>query len=221
MFQGIGQKPLQEQFPFVFILLTVLILAGLGTMPIFIDARTVMKYETSEALYSEAAAALTSFCVDVPLALAGSGVSVFITYALSGLPFMYLPTVLLWSLLLFSVFDAFFAFVAALSADVQQAQAAASPLVSIFMLFNGFIITRSTAPPFLRWVFWISPNAYAFQAIVARVAEDMGPAGQAVLQLNDLSAEHNALGIAFMIGASLAFRALQLIALRFCHNIQK
>merc|ERR1712217_253605 len=130
----------------------------------------------------------------------------------------YLPTFLLWSMLLFSVFDSFFALVAAVAGDAQQAQAVAGPFVSIFLLFNGFIISRSTAHSFLRWVFWISPNAYAFQAIAARIAEDAGPAGQFVLQLNDLSADHNNLGIAFMVGASLAFRAL-LVALRFCHNI--
>merc|ERR1712190_105782 len=146
--------------------------------------------------------------------------NVLITYALSGMPSEYLPTFLLWSLLLFSVFDSFFALVASIASDAQQAQAVAGPFVSIF-LFNGFIITRSTAPSFLRWVFWISPNAYAFQAIAARIAEDAGSAGQFVLQLNDFSADYNDLGIAFMIGASLAFRALQLVALRFCHNIQK
>merc|ERR1719401_47971 len=214
MFQGIGQQAVVRQFSFIFVLLTMLCLAGMTTMPLLIDGRTVMKYETSEALYNEAAAALASLCVDVPLSLAGQALSVLIMYNLAGLPWELLPTVFGWAMLLFSVFDSFFASVAAVAGDAQQAQAVAGPVISIFMLFNGFVITRSAAPAFLRWIFWISPNSYAFQAIAVRLAEHTGPAGEDVIRGSELSAEHSSSGLAFMLAASLMFRALQLVALR-------
>merc|ERR1711879_294810 len=96
---------IKSQVSFVFIVLTLLGLGGINIMPIMIEERTFMKYETSEALYAEAASVLASFCVDVPLAFMGSAYQVLIMYMLAGVDSEYLPTMFCWCMLLFVVYD--------------------------------------------------------------------------------------------------------------------
>merc|ERR1712217_679547 len=121
MFMGIGDLE-GIQVSFIFITLTLLGLGGINIMPIMIDERTFMKYETSEALYTEAASVLASFCVDVPLAFMGSAYNVLIMYMIAGIDSEYLPITFLWCMLLFLVYDSLFSFVAAVAEDSQQAQ---------------------------------------------------------------------------------------------------
>merc|ERR1712217_585979 len=167
IFQGIGKQAFGlPQISFVFILLTMLSLQSLPLMPLLIEERAFMKHETSEKLYTESAHILTTLCVTVPLSLAGAACQTLIIYAFSGLPYTLLPSILGWTLLLFCLFDALFQCVAAAAPDGQQAQTMATPFLVIFMLFNGSIVTRATAPVFLRWVFEVSPTNYALQAFI-------------------------------------------------------
>lgn len=181
MFKGIGNKDLLRQVMFVFCLLTMLCLAGTMTLIVLITERTLMKYETSEALYSEAAAATTTFLVDVPLALLGALLNVVIMAMFAQLDMEIFKTCIAWSLLLFFVYDSIFAFIGAVAKDTRQAQVLSTPFISVFMLFNGFIVSRKDAPPTLHWIFDISPNAYAMQAIVVKMAEAEGEQGQHML----------------------------------------
>merc|ERR1712137_1375798 len=151
IFQGIGRQPFgMPQISFVFILLTMLSLQSLPLMPLLIEERTFMKYETSDRLYTESAHILTTMCVTVPLSLIGATCQTLIIYAMSGLAYEFLPLVLGWTLLLFCFFDAIFQCVAAAAPDGQQAQTMATPFLVLFMLFNGSIVTRATAPVYLR-----------------------------------------------------------------------
>merc|ERR1711972_75705 len=140
--------------------------------------RAFMKHETSERLYTESAHILTTVCVTTPLSLVGAACQTLIIYAMSGLACKFLPLVFGWTILLFCFFDAIFACVAAAAPDGQQAQTMATPFLVIFMLFNGSIVTRATAPVYLRWIFEVSPTNYALQAIVIPMAHDSGPHGQ-------------------------------------------
>merc|ERR1712217_863948 len=173
IFQGIGRQAFGiPQISFVFILLTMLSLQSLPLMPLLIEERAFMKHEASEKLYRESAHILTSLCVTVPLSLVGAACQTLIIYAFSGLSYELLPEILSWSLLLFLLFDSLFQCVAAAAPDGQQAQTMATPALVVFMLFNGSIVTRKTAPVFLKWVFEVSPTNYALQAIVIPMARE-------------------------------------------------
>merc|ERR1712050_133362 len=113
----------------------------------------------------------------VPLSLAGATCQTLIIYAFSGLAYKLLPSILFWTLLLFCLFDALFQCVAAAAPDGQQAQSMATPFLVVFMLFNGSIVSRATAPVYLRWIFDISPTNYALQGIVIPMAQG-APNGQ-------------------------------------------
>merc|ERR1712203_1291446 len=154
IFQGIGRQAFGlPQISFVFILLTMLSLQSLPLMPLLIEERAFMKHETSEKLYTESAHILTTLCVTTPLSLVGAACQTLIIYAMSGLAYKYLPLVFGWTLLLFCFFDAIFQCVAAAAPDGQQAQTMATPFLVVFMLFNGSIVSRATAPVYLRWIF--------------------------------------------------------------------
>merc|ERR1712176_252059 len=97
-YHGVGKEGLMEQISFVFFLVTLLGLGGLGLMPILIDARHYMKLETSETLYTEAASVLASFIVDVPLAFMGAAYEVLACFAISGMDVQHLGTLFAWSM---------------------------------------------------------------------------------------------------------------------------
>merc|ERR1712125_13565 len=184
IFKGIGAQAFGlPQISFVFILLTMLSLQSLPLMPLLIEERAFMKHETSEKLYTESAHILTTLLVTTPLSLVGAACQTLIIYAMSGLAYKFLPIVFGWTLLLFCFFDAIFQCVAAAAPDGQQAQTMATPFLVVFMLFNGSIVTRATAPIYLRWIFEVSPTNYALQAIVIPMAEAAGPSGEVYIDM--------------------------------------
>merc|ERR1719193_678606 len=146
---------------------------------------------------------------------------ILVIFAFSGLSFKFLPTVLGWTLLLYCFFDGVFSAVAAAAADGQQAQTLATPFLVVFMLFNGSIVTRATAPVYLRWVFQVSPTNYALQAIVIPMAHDAGPTGQGYIDMMGYQAGEDAKGILLIAAMTVVLRVLQVFALKFLNRPQK
>jgi len=222
IFKGIGSQDFGlPQISFVFILLTMLSLQSLPLMPLLIEERSFMKHETSERLYTESAHILTSLCVTVPLSLVGATCQTLIIYALSGLSYQFLPTVLGWTLLLFCFFDAIFQCVAAAAPDGQQAQTMATPFLVVFIIFNGSIVSRASAPVYLKWIFEISPTNYALQAIVMPMAHEAGPIGQSYIDMLGYRAGENLKGIALIVCMTIALRFLQVAALKYLNKLQR
>merc|ERR1712014_216597 len=157
----------------------------------------------------------------VPLSLIGATCQTLIIYALSGLAYKFLPVVLGWTLLLFCFFDAIFQCVAAAAPDGQQAQTMATPFLVIFMLFNGSIVTRATAPVYLRWIFEVSPTNYALQAIVIPMAHDAGTVGQVFIDQMGYKEGQELKGIVIIACMTLVLRVLQVLALKFLNKVQK
>lgn len=222
MFEGIGHKEVQMQLSFVFMLLTIICLRGMQLMPGIIEERHIMKYDTSEALYSEIVFILSEFVVNVPLSLLGALLNILIMYLFAQLSFDYFGLIVGWAVLDFCVFDALFGFIAGVSANVQQAQVMAIPFNSIFMLFSGFLITRSSAPPFLQWIFEISPIGYAIQSIVIRMLQDSPPAvREQILAIYGYNDGEDMKGIIILIAMTVLFKSGQVWSLKTMNHIQK
>mmetsp|Transcript_132489 Transcript_132489/g.424063 ORF Transcript_132489/g.424063 Transcript_132489/m.424063 type:complete len:362 (-) Transcript_132489:353-1438(-) len=222
IFQGIGKIDFGiPQVLFIFILLTILSLQSLPLMPALIEERTFMKHETSERLYMESAHILATMLVTVPLSLIGAASQTLIIYAFAGLPSEFLPTILGWTLLLFFMFDALFQFVAAVAPDGEQAMTMATPWLVVFMLFNGVVVTKATAPIFLHWVFEISPTSYALQAIVLRMTESSGGENNFYVKSMGFQSGQDMQGIAVILCMTILLRLMHVLALRFLNNIQK
>eukprot|EP00443_Scrippsiella_acuminata_P070006 CAMPEP_0115391868 /NCGR_PEP_ID=MMETSP0271-20121206/10932_1 /TAXON_ID=71861 /ORGANISM="Scrippsiella trochoidea, Strain CCMP3099" /LENGTH=694 /DNA_ID=CAMNT_0002815441 /DNA_START=158 /DNA_END=2239 /DNA_ORIENTATION=+ len=149
VFKGVGARDFCIQtLLFVFVVLVLLSLYGLPLLPTIIDERRIMKLETSERLYMESAHILSTLLVTVPLSLLAAVMEVLIICVLSGLPTEYWPTIFFWACLLFLVFDAVFQLCAAVAADAEQALGLALPFLIVFMLFNGLVVSPTTAPAF-------------------------------------------------------------------------
>lgn len=227
MFKGIGQRGLLRQVMFAFCLLTMLCLAGTMSLIILLTDRALMKHEVCEALYCEGAAALTSALVDVPLSLLGALLNVFIMAMFARLDAVIFQTVLVWSLLLFVVYDSMFAFIGAVAKDTRQAQVVATPFISIFMLFNGFIVSMTDSPECLRWIFAISPNAYAMEAITVVMLSRFEPSDPSemmelmAMQKQFLDPPDSSRGLAVMFGMIAVLRVGQQLGLRYLNHIQR
>jgi len=222
IFQGIGKIDFGiPQVLFIFILLTILSLQSLPLMPALVEERTFMKHETSERLYMESAHILATMLVTVPLSLIGAASQTLIIYAFAGLPSEFLPTILGWTLLLFFMFDVLFQCVAAVAPDGEQAMTMATPWLVVFMLFSGLIVTKATAPVYLRWVFEISPTSYAMQAIFLTMTEDAGGENNPLIKNCGYLHGHDLKGIVVIISMTVVLRVLQVLALKFLNNIQK
>merc|ERR1712060_545847 len=222
VFQGIGTHAFGiAQLELVFILLTMLSLQSLPLMPLLIEERIFMKLETSEKLYTESAYILTTLCVTVPLSLLGATIQTLIIYGFSQLPLDYLPTILGWTLLLFFMFDALFQCVAAAAPDGEQAMTMATPFLVVFMLFNGLVVTRATAPVFLRWIFEISPTSYALQSIVLMMSEDADATGKLLVAGMGYRQGESLKGIVIIACITVVLRVLQVLALKYLNKVQK
>jgi len=194
---------------------------------ILLTDRALMKHEVCEALYCEGAAALTSALVDVPLSLLGALLNVFIMAMFARLDAVIFQTVLVWSLLLFVVYDSMFAFIGAVAKDTRQAQVVATPFISIFMLFNGFIVSMTDSPECLRWIFAISPNAYAMEAITVVMLSRFEPSDPSeMMELMAMQKQFpdppdSSRGLAVMFGMIAVLRVGQQLGLRYLNHIQR
>merc|ERR1712060_71213 len=222
VFQGIGTHAFGiAHLQFIFILLTMLSLQSLPLMPLLIEERVFMKLETSGKLYNESAYILTTLFVTVPLSLLGATIQTLIIYGFAELPLDFLPTILGWTLLLFFLFDALFQCVAAAAPDGEQAMTMATPCLVVFMLFNGVVVTRATAPVFLRWVFEISPTSYALQSIVLMMAEDADATGKLLVAGMGYRQGESLKGIVIIACITVVLRVLQVLALKYLNKVQK
>jgi len=221
MFMDIGSKPFQQRLSFVFMLLTRICMGGMQLMPQLIEDRIIMKYDISERLYSVPAFIIVGVTVDISLSLIGAILNALIMYWLSGMDWKYFGMILTWALINFFVFDSFFSMLAAGSPSLQTAQVAAIPFNSIFMMFSGFMISKKSAPSYLKWIFEISPIGYAIQSIFCTMAKDAGEDGALVIQLYGFEEDQEMKGIIIMLVMALVFRAMQVLFLQYKNNIQK
>mmetsp|Transcript_103142 Transcript_103142/g.330693 ORF Transcript_103142/g.330693 Transcript_103142/m.330693 type:complete len:141 (-) Transcript_103142:203-625(-) len=97
----------------------------------------------------------------------------------------------------------------------------ATPWLVVFMLFNGLIVTKATAPVYLRWVFEISPTSYAMQAIFLTMTEDAGGENNPLIKNCGYQHGHDLKGIVVIISMTVVLRVLQVLALKFLNNSQK
>lgn len=64
-------------------------------------------------------------------------------FALSGIQWTFFGVILGWGLVVFFVFDTVFGLSAALASSVQLAQVSAIPLITMFMILSGFMVSKA------------------------------------------------------------------------------
>ena len=61
---------------------------------------------------------------------------------------------------------ALFRTVAAATKTVTQALAAAGVLVLVMIIYTGYTIPKPYMHPWFKWISWVNPLAYAFEALM-------------------------------------------------------
>ena len=72
----------------------------------------------------------------------------------------------LFTVLVRFTMSAMFRTLAAATKTVSQALAMAGVLVLIIVIYTGYTIPRTYMHPWFKWLTWINPLAYAFEALL-------------------------------------------------------
>merc|ERR1711879_714577 len=166
-FFNVGSKTPQgaTQMSFLFNVLMQVSLCSSNIMPQLIDERNVMKLEVSEALYSEWAHIISTTLLATAQNMVGNTLFIVLMFALGGMEWSAFLPFYLWSSLLFLAMDSMCAMVAAMAKNAQLAQAVAMPFMMVFIMFSGFLVSKNSAPSFLRWLLYVSPVSWVTETI--------------------------------------------------------
>merc|ERR1711953_382940 len=222
---GVGQKEPQgmTQMAFFMMFLNMVTLAPLLSMPTLITQRLIMKLETSEKLYSEGAYVVAFLCVNMTLSIIGLLLLIVILFAMGEMPWRSFGNLLYWGLLNFLMMDAMVGFGTALASNVEQANYVLMPFQIFAGLFNGFALTKVSAPRFLKWVFYISPVSYSMEDI-AHFNYGSDPAIWGTLvEFNGLEWSDSTVLVGTTITAVFVVlgRVGQVLALKYLQNVRK
>jgi ABC-type multidrug transport system permease subunit len=68
-------------------------------------------------------------------------------------------------IMLILAFAAWLFFIASISPDLHVSKPIAMITILFFVLFAGFIVTKSQMPDWLVWIYWIHPIAWCLRAL--------------------------------------------------------
>lgn len=124
--------------------------------------------DISSSFCRPSAEALAGIISDAPVKLLIATCFNLILYFLAGLrsePSQFFIFFLFTVLLRFTM-SAMFRAVAASTKTISQAQAMAGVLVLVTVIYTGYTIPRAYMHPWFKWLTWINPLAYAFEALM-------------------------------------------------------
>merc|ERR1712048_480544 len=222
---GVGQKQPQgmTQMGFFMMFLNMVTLAPLLSMPTLITQRLIMKLEISEKLYSEGAYVIAFLCVNMTLSLIGLLLLIVILFAMGQMPWRSFGNLFYWGVLNFLMMDAMVGLGTAVASNVEQANYVLMPFQIFAGLFNGFALTKVSAPAFLKWVFYISPVSYSMEDI-AHFNYGKDPAiWNSLVEYNGLEWNDSTVfwGTSITVAFVVIGRVGQVLALKYLQNVQK
>lgn len=132
------------------------------------DQRPIVEKHASYAFYHPFAEALAGIVSDIPVKFVVGTCFNIILYFLAGLQrtpshffifflFNFISTLLM---------SAFFRTIAASTKTISQALAFAGVAVLAIVIYTGFTMQRSYMHPWFKWISWINPIAYSYEALL-------------------------------------------------------
>lgn len=199
-------------------------MSGMSNMPKLVDERMVMKMEVSDGLYHESAYIVSAAVINTIFSFGANALYVSIMFTLGSMPWDVFGPLFFWSMLTFITFDALFSFIAALAKDSQSAQATALPFLLVFVVYNGFTITKAGCPVFMQWAIRMSPAAYAIEAMaITNMEMTTGPEHLQWVVVNDVYEfeDNRAMACSILACLCVVFRVGQAICLQKLNKIQR
>ncbi|CUM67414.1 uncharacterized protein PRCAT00005108001 [Priceomyces carsonii] len=144
-------------------------LMGLAQVSASFSLRPILMKQKNYSMYHPSAEAIASALTSVPVALIVSFFFVVVIYFLSNLAveagkfFICWLFVFLLSLTMSAMFEA----VASLNKTIATANAFAGVLVLASLMYSSYMIQRPSMHPWFKWISYINPILYAFEAVVS------------------------------------------------------
>jgi len=222
-YMKIGNLDAFQQCGFFFMVLMSVSIDGMKDMPKVINDRMIMKSEVSEALYSEWAYIISFTIINWVQSFLSNAIFTLVLFWMSGLSWDLFGSVFLWTSTLSITFGSMYLMIAAIGKDSAVAFVMSLPFLMLFMLYNGFTVTKKTVPSFMRWALDISPVAYGMEALVLDAADVYESAHSMYPVLLDQFGyeRRSKKALEVMCSCFLLFRAIQIIALKKMNNLQR
>ncbi|EGW30589.1 ATP dependent transporter multidrug resistance [Spathaspora passalidarum NRRL Y-27907] len=153
----------------IFFAVLYMSLMGLAEISASFGARPILMKHKNYTLYHPSADALGNFIISIPLSILINTMFVIILYFLSNLArdagkffIAYL-----FIIMLHLTMGSFFQAIASLNKTISAANAFAGVMVLASLMYSSFMIQRPSMHPWFKWISYINPVLYAFEAIIA------------------------------------------------------
>jgi ABC-type multidrug transport system permease subunit len=223
IFQGVGKKEPKgiAQMSFVFMILIQVSLGALNLLPMIIEERTIMKLEESDGLYCVSAHMLAQTTVDTAVSLIGSAAQVTIMYFMAEFEPEFFPAIFFYILICGLAMESLVVMMAASAKNAAAAQASATPVVMIFIMFSGFLVSRNTSPEFLKWILEISPMSHTIEMVAWQLYGDDTMAWGSLQMAYGFQEPSTTAYLGVNFSVMLFARALQVVFLSKLNNIER
>ncbi|CAI5760584.1 unnamed protein product [Candida verbasci] len=153
----------------IFFAVLFMSLMGLAEISASFSNRSILMKQKNYSMYHPSADALSNFVMSIPVSIVVNIFFVVILYFLSNLAreagkfFICFLFVVLLHLTMGAMFQA----VAAINKSIAGANAIGGVLVLASLMYSSYLIQRPSMHPWFKWISYINPVLYAFEAIIA------------------------------------------------------
>uniref|UniRef100_K3WZL1 ABC transporter domain-containing protein n=1 Tax=Globisporangium ultimum (strain ATCC 200006 / CBS 805.95 / DAOM BR144) TaxID=431595 RepID=K3WZL1_GLOUD len=166
-FYQFDPKEIQVVMGIIFAAAMFLAFGQQSQIPTFIEARDVFYKQRRANFYRTSSYVLANSVAQIPLAIGESILFGTLVYWMCGFATKSVEFIIFEVILFMTnmVFAAWFFFLAAVCADNNIATPLSLVSVLFYVVFAGFIVTKSQMPDYFIWLYWISPIAWSIRAL--------------------------------------------------------
>ncbi|SJX63026.1 probable ATP-binding multidrug cassette transport protein [Sporisorium reilianum f. sp. reilianum] len=152
----------------LFILLLFNSLTAFAELPTQMLGRPILARQTSFAFYRPSALTLAQLLADLPFGVPRATLFVIILYFMAGLERSAAAFFIAWLIVLvaYYAFCALFSFFGAITTNFYSAARLAAIVMSMLVLWAGYVIPQAAMRRWLSWISYINPVFYAFEALM-------------------------------------------------------
>lgn len=152
----------------LFILLLFNSLTAFAELPTQMMGRPILARQTSFAFYRPSALILSQLLADMPFGIPRATIFVIILYFMAGLERTAGAFFTAWFIVIVSyyAFRALFSFFGAVTTNFYSAARLAAIVMSMLVLWAGYVIPQASMRRWLFWISYINPVFYAFEALM-------------------------------------------------------
>ncbi|KAJ9478985.1 putative Protein SNQ2 (putative) [Pseudozyma hubeiensis] len=152
----------------LFILLLFNSLTAFAELPTQMMGRPILARQTSFAFYRPSALTLAQLLADLPFGVPRATLFVIILYFMAGLERSAGAFFIAWIIVLIAyyAFRALFGFFGAITTNFYSAARLAAIVMSMLVLWAGYVIPQAAMRRWLFWISYINPVFYAFEALM-------------------------------------------------------